>query len=258
MSVMWSRRSGNSIIKAIRLPYPSYTGFLFYTGSSISPSWTNYDGSKIDISGDISAIECGVYTTVFTPKEGYCWSDNVATPYSVTWSIYKEKLTVPSPAGTLTYNGVSQTPTWKNYDSSKITIGGVTSSTNAGTYEAIFTLKSGYIWADETTATKKVSWVIGKSTPIFVAEPSSVTLSLSTDAAGVEVIVTCTNIKLSSCTVGYPSAIFTAHRDQTIALGKWVYKLIPVGVGSGSAHVVVNSNDNHTSGSLNIPVTVTA
>lgn len=41
---------------------------------------------------------------------------------------------VPAQSGSLTYTGSTQSPTWKGYDSSMMTIGGVTSGINAGTY----------------------------------------------------------------------------------------------------------------------------
>jgi len=48
---------------------------------------------------------------------------------------------LPSP-NVLVYNGNEQSPVWSNYDSSTLTIGGVYSATNAGTYEATFTPKA--------------------------------------------------------------------------------------------------------------------
>ena len=47
--------------------------------------------------------------------------------------------TVPSQKGTMTFTGTKQSPVWNNYDSTVLTIGGVTSSTNAGEYVATFT-----------------------------------------------------------------------------------------------------------------------
>ena len=63
---------------------------------------------------------------------------------------------VPSPSGTLTFTGSQQSPTWLNYDESKLTLGGTTQATNAGTYEATFTPKSGFKWSDDTETAKTV------------------------------------------------------------------------------------------------------
>jgi hypothetical protein len=86
--------------------------------------------------------------------------------------------TVPSQNGTLTYNGTAQTPTWSDYDSNKMTLS-VTAETNAGTYTAEFTPKSGYCWNDDTTTAKSVSWVIDKAAGAVSVVPSSIELNAS-------------------------------------------------------------------------------
>lgn len=76
---------------------------------------------------------------------------------------------IPSQAGSLTYTGSAQTPIWNNFDDTKLDISGQTSGTDAGTYQAKFTPKDGFKWADETTSAKTVSWEIGRAT---IATPS--------------------------------------------------------------------------------------
>lgn len=49
--------------------------------------------------------------------------------------------TVPSPAGSLTYNGTAQSPMWSNYNADAMEIGGTLSGTAAGDYVATFTPK---------------------------------------------------------------------------------------------------------------------
>lgn len=71
-------------------------------------------------------------------------------------------VSIPSPKGPLEYTGKVQCPEWNNYVVSYMSIGGTTSSTNVGTYYAIFKLRSGYIWEDGSTDDKKVAWTIGK------------------------------------------------------------------------------------------------
>ena len=96
----------------------------------------------------------------------------VGTAVSVV--IEKTALTVPSQSGTLTYDGTVQSPTWANYDSTQITISGDVDGTNAGTYTATFTPKTGYKWSDDTDTAKNVDWVIGKAvlTPPAVTDTS--------------------------------------------------------------------------------------
>ena len=76
--------------------------------------------------------------------------------------------TVPSQAGTLSYTGSAQTPTWNGYDSTKMTLS-VTAKTNAGTYDATVTPKDGFKWPDGTTTAKTITW---KITPATVAIPT--------------------------------------------------------------------------------------
>ena len=70
---------------------------------------------------------------------------------------------VPAQSGSLTYTGSTQSPTWKGYDSNMMTIGGVTSGINAGTYTATFTPVGKYVWTDGTQEAKSVSWTIGRA-----------------------------------------------------------------------------------------------
>lgn len=83
----------------------------------------------------------------------------------------------PAQSGTLTYNGSVQSPTWSGYDSTKMTMGGVTSGTNAGSYTATFTPKSNYAWTDGTTSAKEVTWTIGRAGVVLPAQSGSLTFN---------------------------------------------------------------------------------
>ena len=89
----------------------------------------------------------------------------------------KGEVTIPSQSGTLTYNTSSQSPSWNDYDTTKMTLGGTTSGTNAGTYTATFTLDSHYIWSDGTSGAKNVNWLIGKAPGAITLSKNSVTLT---------------------------------------------------------------------------------
>lgn len=84
---------------------------------------------------------------------------------------------VPAQSGSLTYTGQAQTPSWSNYDTAKMTIGGVTSNTNAGTYDATFTPTTNYRWSDGSTAAKSVNWTIGKANGSVTVSPTAITLN---------------------------------------------------------------------------------
>lgn len=94
---------------------------------------------------------------------------------------------VPSQSGSLTYTGNAQSPSWSNYDSSKMTLGGVTSGTNAGSYNATFTPKNDYCWSDGSTVAKTVSWTIGKVAGSLSLSTTSVFLNDSDKSKAVTV-----------------------------------------------------------------------
>lgn len=88
--------------------------------------------------------------------------------------------TVPSQSGTLTYNGNAQTPTWSNYDTTKMTLS-VTPQTNAGTnYKASFTPTTDYRWSDGSTTAKEVTWAINKADGSITLNKTSITLNADT------------------------------------------------------------------------------
>ena len=82
---------------------------------------------------------------------------------------------VPTQAGILTYTGAAQSPSWNGYDTEKLTIGGTTSGTNAGSYVATFTPKEGYEWADGTKTAKSVTWTISKASLSVPAQSGTLT-----------------------------------------------------------------------------------
>lgn len=69
-------------------------------------------------------------------------------------------LEVPIVTSNFTYNGKAQSPTIYGYDENTMTMGGVTSGTDIGTYQITFTPKSGYEWSDGSTTTKTITWKI--------------------------------------------------------------------------------------------------
>ena len=95
--------------------------------------------------------------------------------------------TVPSQSGTLTYNGNSQSPSWTGYSSTTMTLGGTTSGTNAGSYNATFTPTTNYRWSDGTVTAKTVAWSIGKAAGSLSITPTSITLNASKKSATITV-----------------------------------------------------------------------
>ena len=104
-------------------------------------------------------------------------------------TVQKANITVPTQSGGLTYNGGPQSPTWNNYDTAEMTIGGVTSGTNAGSYNAQFSLKDtvGTQWADGTTGDKTVAWSIQKAAGSLTLSPTSMTLDADNPSKAITV-----------------------------------------------------------------------
>ena len=170
-TVQWT--IGKATIAAV----PTQSGSLTYTGQAQSPTWTGYESGKLTLGGDTSGTNAGSYEASFTPKANYQWQDGTATAKTAAWTIGRATIaTVPSQSGSLTYTAGAQSPTWANYDSGKLTLGGTTSGTNAGSYNATFTPKANYQWDGGSTAAKTVQWTIGKAAGSLSLQPTSMTL----------------------------------------------------------------------------------
>lgn len=146
------------------LVVPTQSGSVVYNGQAQSPTWNAFDTRRMTLGGTSSATNAGTYNATFAPKSGFTWSDGTTATKTVTWTIKKAVIPVlPSQADKLIYNGSAQSPTWLNYDSNKLTLGGTTSRTNAGSSNATFTPTSNYTWWDGTTSSKTVSWSVSKA-----------------------------------------------------------------------------------------------
>ena len=195
---------------------PSQSGTKTYTGAAQSPSWSNYDSAKLTIGGTTSATNAGTYSATFTPGANYKWADGTTAARTVNWTIERAVITTtPSQSGTVTYNGAAQSPSWSNYDSTKLTIGGTTSATNAGTYSATFTPGANYKWSDGTTTAKSANWTIGKAAGSLSLNKSSMTLNKATTASTIAVTragdgaVTATSSNTSVATVSVSGTTVT-------------------------------------------------
>ena len=110
-------------------------------------------------------------------------SQNYYDPSISSVMTVQEALELPTQSGTLTYNTSSQSPLWNNYDPSKLTIGGVTSATDAGTYAATFTPNAGQKWVGGGNETRAAYWTMDKATPSVTAPTAkSLTYTGSTQA----------------------------------------------------------------------------
>lgn len=251
-----AQKAANDALKAVTKltsvinSVPTQAGILTYTGAAQSPSWNGYDTEKLTIGGTTSGTNAGSYVATFTPKEGYEWADGTKTAKSVTWTISKASLSVPAQSGTLTYTGSAQSPQWSNYDSNKLTIGGTSTATNAGSYAATFTPKANYQWSDGSTSAKSVTWAIGKAAGSLTLEKSSVTLNISSLTESVAV---------TRAGDGVISATSSNTATARVEVSGTSVKITGLKAGTAKITVKVAAGTNHTAPSdktINVTVSL--
>ena len=197
---------------------PTQSGSLTYTGTAQSPAWNSYDPDALTIGGTTSATDAGTYTATFTPKGNYKWSDGTTAAKSVTWTIGRASVALPTQSGSLTYTGSAQSPSWSGYDTAKMTIGGTTSGTNAGSYTATFTPTANYRWSDGTTTAKSVTWAIAKAAGSLTLNKTSLSLGSATPTGTITVTragdgaitATSSNTSIATCSVSGSTITVTA------------------------------------------------
>lgn len=148
-----------------------------------------------------------------------------------------ETVSVPSQNGNLVYTGNEQLPAWNNYDSTKMTIGGTTSATNAGTYEVTFTPKSGYQWVDGTTSAQNVTWTIGKAIG---------SLSLNTTSLSLESGVKTGTITVTRDGDGEVNASSSNTGAATVSVSGTTITIKAVATGTATVTVGVAEGTNYT------------
>ena len=226
----------NSIAFTINV-VPTQNGTLTYNGQAQSPSWNSYDPNALTLGGVTTGTNAGTYTATFTPKEKYQWSDGSKTAREVTWTIGRASMPVPSQSGSLTYTGAAQSPTWANYDSGKMTLGGTTSGTNAGSYNATFTPGANYKWNDGTTNAKTVAWTIGKAAGSLSLNKSSISLNVSK---------TSDTITVTRAGNGTISAVSNAPGVASVSVSGNVVTVTGKAKGNATVTVSVAAGTNHT------------
>ena len=155
---------------------------------------------------------------------------------------------VPSQSGTLTYSGSAQSPAWSNYDPNAMTLGGTASGTNAGSYTATFTPKTGYTWADGSTAAKSVGWTIGKAAGSITVSPSSLSLDSDTPTKTITVTRTGTGaISATSSNTGI--ATVSVSGNKVTVTGK--------AAGSATITIKVAADANHFAAQKTVGVKMT-
>ena len=159
---------------------------------------------------------------------------------TTTFNVTVERQTisaVPSQSGTLTYTGSALSPSWTGYDSTKMTIGGDTVKTDAGSYNATITPTANYRWSDGSTGAKTVAWSIGKAAGSLSLSPTSITV----DAENPTATFTITRagngaISISNSATGICTAILSGNVVTVTGLASGS-AIITVSVAEGSNHL---------------------
>ncbi len=233
----------NSTINSV----PSQAGRLAYTGGVQSPTWNGFDPDKLTLSGTTSGTNAGPYTAIFTPKEGFKWADGTTTAKNIVWNIDKAALAVPAQSGSLTYTGSAQSPTLSGYDAAKMTLGGTTSGTDAGNYNATVTPKSNYQWNDGSTTAKTVPWTINKAAGSLTLSKTKLTIDSKTAQS----------ITATRAGDGAVSATSSNTSVATVSVSGTTITITPKKDGNTTITVSVAAGTNHTApGNKTCAVTV--
>ena len=216
---------------------PSQNGTLTYNGQAQSPSWNAYNPDALTLGGVTTGTNAGTYTATFTPKGKYKWADGTQTAKEVTWTINAATMTIPTQSNSLTYTGSAQSPTWNNYDSGKMTLGGTTSGTNAGSYNATFTPKTNYKWADGSTGAKTVAWSIAKAAGSLSLNKTSIKLTAAKTTDTITVI---------RAGDGKITATSSAPTVASVSVSGSVVTVTAKAKGSATITVSVAAGTNHT------------
>ena len=210
-SIAWS-------ISKASVAEPTVTGAFTYDGTQHTATVSTYDTDIISISG-LSGTDAGTYTATLhlIDDDNYEWSDTTTADKTQTWTIAKAKLIPPTITGSFTYDGTQKTATVSSYDSTKISVTGIT-GTDAGTYTATLHIidDDNYDWTDDTTADKTETWTIAKATGGCTLTPSSVTLD-SDHTSRTSVISNATGT-VTGVTSGTPAKVSVSLSGDTITV----------------------------------------
>ena len=208
-----------------------------FQSSGMTVQATYSDGATATVTG--YTCSPSTLSTVGTQTITVSYTERSVTKTATTSVTVNRKTisAVPSQSGTLTYTGSSQSPTWNNYSTTQLTIGGTTSATNAGSYTATFTPTANYRWADGTTTAKSVAWSIGKAAGSLSISPTSMTLDTTTKSK---------TITVTRAGDGTISAASSNTSAATVSVSGTTVTVTGKANGSATITVSVAAGTNHT------------
>ncbi len=235
-----------SIARAKLATKPTVKTNPTYNGKAQSPAWNNYNTTYMTISGTTSATNAGSYTATFTLKGNYAWTDGTTAVASVKWTMNRLKVTKPTVKTNPTYNGKAQSPAWNNYNTTYMTIGGTTSATNAGSYNATFTLKSNWAWSDGGTGVLTVKWTMNRAAGSITLNPTSVSTTVGGTAT----------FTITRSGNGAISVASGATGTATVSLSSTTVTVTGKAIGSATITVSVAQGTNHNATSKTLTATI--
>ena len=214
----------------------TYTAGETFSPAGMVVTATYSDGATADVTGYTCSPT--VLSTVGTQTITVSYTErSITKTTSTTVTVNRKTIsTLPTQSGTLTYTGSAQSPSWSNYDSAKLTLGGVTSGTNAGSYNATFTPTANYRWSDSSTTAKTVSWSIGKAAGSLSISPTTMTLDMNTSSK---------TITVTRAGNGTISASSNNTAAATVSVSGTTVTVTGVANGSATITVSVAAGTNH-------------
>ncbi len=129
-------------------------------------------GTGFTLTDTYSATNAGTYKATAKLQDHYRWSDGTSNSKTITWSIARQTVTIPTARKGLVYNRATQVGVASG---TSYTLSGTYRAVNAGSYVARATLKDAvnYRWKDGSTAAKALSWSIA-AVPLASCSISSI------------------------------------------------------------------------------------
>ena len=144
----------------------------------------NYMSATVDEQASTTKFGVGTHNVVIKlTSNNYYWSGKTESVRTTTdsWTVNQATIAVPTQSGTLTYNGSSQSPSWNNYLSNYMSLGGTTSGTNAAKYTATFTISNNNVkFSNSNTA--NVDWIISVATIVVPTQSGTLTYNGSSQS----------------------------------------------------------------------------
>ena len=219
-TISWSITKAN-----ITIPTASGSTSFTYDGTEKELSISGLNTTYVTATYT-TATNVGTYTATFILKDttNTTWSDNSITNKTISWSITKASITIPTASGmtSFTYDGTLKELLVSGLNTTYVTATNLT-GTNVGTYTATFSLKDtdNTMWSDESITNKTISWEIEKITVTIPTASGATAFTYDGTQKELSVsglnttYVTATN--LTGTNVGIYTATFSL-KDTTITM----------------------------------------